>query len=412
MVERIDKIKSEFQNLESYQVHKDETYIEHLYSTNIQNNSNSSYNLEYNTNLDFTTTAANTKDRSKLCFICDSTGIDFFFSCGNGSCLECLEMHIKSQLEVYNFKLLSPTIVFTCISSCKCEENSNLIENIIHQNKELLKYYREIQLKMYINKSKDIIQCPNSKCTNSGFCKSKNSSSNKYFWLYTSNSNRTCISCNICNTQFLDHHTNSSSFFTLINFDIDMELNFKNIKSRIKKFFTTKQCNRCNTPIERDAGCKHIECNRCGFSFCWQCTDVWEGHKEKYCRGILANEYEESLNIDMILLLLVWLILLLVMKVISTFIIILYFLLFLAKLVWLVLFLLLDLCIVFLAFNKLMKYKSKEYFIGISMIFFTLQLSNYWFNLLPFDFIVCSVIKKIVCVGFILVGFMTRLFYR
>ncbi|ESO87318.1 hypothetical protein LOTGIDRAFT_107352, partial [Lottia gigantea] len=40
---------------------------------------------------------------------------------------------------------------------------------------------------------------------------------------------------------------------------------------------TTKLCpnKECRSPTEKDGGCSHMSCSRCGFSWCWICETEW-----------------------------------------------------------------------------------------------------------------------------------------
>jgi len=42
----------------------------------------------------------------------------------------------------------------------------------------------------------------------------------------------------------------------------------------------TKPCPSCNRPIEKNKGCMHMHCTRCGFHFCWLCMGDWNKHGE------------------------------------------------------------------------------------------------------------------------------------
>ena len=46
----------------------------------------------------------------------------------------------------------------------------------------------------------------------------------------------------------------------------------------------TKECPnpKCKLPIEKNQGCNHMNCKKCGFHFCWKCMQKWEGHGDFY----------------------------------------------------------------------------------------------------------------------------------
>ena len=43
----------------------------------------------------------------------------------------------------------------------------------------------------------------------------------------------------------------------------------------------TRPCPECKIPIQRNYGCNHMTCNRCGHEFCWVCMEPWATHGTK-----------------------------------------------------------------------------------------------------------------------------------
>ncbi|KAM7206444.1 hypothetical protein V8F20_002793 [Naviculisporaceae sp. PSN 640] len=64
----------------------------------------------------------------------------------------------------------------------------------------------------------------------------------------------------------------------------------KEEEASVKKIgMTTKPCPKCEAPIEKNKGCSHMTCTRCGFHFCWDCgADYYlpDGRSHpNYCKG-------------------------------------------------------------------------------------------------------------------------------
>jgi ariadne-1 len=38
----------------------------------------------------------------------------------------------------------------------------------------------------------------------------------------------------------------------------------------------TQDCPRCGSPIEKNGGCNHMSCKKCGHQYCWVCQEKWE----------------------------------------------------------------------------------------------------------------------------------------
>jgi len=269
----------------------------------IRNNDNIDVNNE-NHNIPNPNFIMNTEDSqnnadSKLCHICEVTPIDFFFICGNGSCIECLYSHIQSILEKYKQKVFSQKIKFVCVSSCKCIIEDGVYEKFIQENSNLKELHNEVLFKMHLAKTKDIISCPKSSCSNSGFFRG----------------NSACFECNSCGTKIPNpNDIFSADFFSKL---ID-NMKFSNFKSHMLKIFTTKYCNKCNSPIEKADGCKHIECNRCEYGFCWKCTGDWSNHSQTACMGIFSNPFDDNDRPDFFFMICFYLTVITVLKLISS----------------------------------------------------------------------------------------------
>ena len=41
----------------------------------------------------------------------------------------------------------------------------------------------------------------------------------------------------------------------------------------------TKECPRCETPIEKNGGCNHMTCSKCNWHWCWVCFREWGDHR-------------------------------------------------------------------------------------------------------------------------------------
>ncbi len=52
----------------------------------------------------------------------------------------------------------------------------------------------------------------------------------------------------------------------------------------------TKECAKCGVRIEKNQGCHHMTCRRCGYEFCWLCMADWNKHGYNYT----CNRYDEK----------------------------------------------------------------------------------------------------------------------
>jgi ariadne-1 len=319
------------------------------------------------------------KDRSRLCFVCDGSKIEIFFSCGNGLCLECILEHIKAQIAKYKIKILSEKIKFVCAGSCKCPVDSELMESFM--NLSVKEMYEEVLLKMYLSKAKDVVTCPKSDCKGCGYVKQPNCEIPTVFNLFITA--RTCLECPVCKHQWSDSEEKVLNYFDPRK--LGQNFSFSNLKSLVKKYVTTKYCNKCTAPIEKAEGCKHIECNRCEYSFCWKCTEDWKTHNEKSCMGLYTNEYDDSFRPQFGANLFLLLSFLFLTKFLFTFLII-------FKIIWLVIklglfffFLLIDAFFLHGALLNLYKYNNRNKFYMILLIGVLFELSIFYFRLHPYS---------------------------
>lgn len=44
----------------------------------------------------------------------------------------------------------------------------------------------------------------------------------------------------------------------------------------------TKSCPKCKVLTQKDTGCNHMTCSRCGHQYCWVCLEEWETHIKDY----------------------------------------------------------------------------------------------------------------------------------
>jgi len=54
----------------------------------------------------------------------------------------------------------------------------------------------------------------------------------------------------------------------------------------------TKKCPKCNTRIEKNQGCNHMNCKLCKYEFCWICMGNWVDHGQNTGGYYKCNKYD------------------------------------------------------------------------------------------------------------------------
>lgn len=57
---------------------------------------------------------------------------------------------------------------------------------------------------------------------------------------------------------------------------------------------TAKECPNCKSPTERNQGCNHMTCSKCGHQWCWMCCGDWKDHGSETGGFYKCNLYDSS----------------------------------------------------------------------------------------------------------------------
>ena len=222
------------------------------------------------------------EEEKKECEICNEIFIVNEFNqlekCGHAYCSSC--WYDSLSVKIKENKLAS----IKCLDY-NCEEKlpDFFIENILKTDNTLLKIYQRYKLEL------EIINDPNKK-----LCPYPNCDS----YLEQKNIHNKDVTC-------LNNHT--FCFLCLKKPHGNLPCNGSDLDKSVVDYALNnfvKKCPKCKIIIEKNNGCNHITCTKCGYQWCWLCNEQYnENHyQEGKCKGFQfyqpKNEYDIRLALE------------------------------------------------------------------------------------------------------------------
>lgn len=180
-------------------------------------------------------------------------------------CAECLVSWIKTEI----VELKYHTNAMVKCMSCECQA-SFIIQDVLAQfSTKLQEELNSCLLNFYLRSTKDIRKCPKENCNFAGIIDLKNPCNKD-------------LECSSCGTMWKEKVQSSASEGSLsVLLDLDFRPN--EIYSHLWEEFYTNKCPSCSTNIEKNGGCPHMTCKRCGYEFCWHCKQLYSTHLPRMC---------------------------------------------------------------------------------------------------------------------------------
>ena len=218
----------------------------------------------------------------KECEICNENFIINEFNklenCGHSFCSSC-------WYDSLSVKIKENKLSFIKCLDYNCQEKlpDYFIVNILKGNNDLLKIYNRYKLEL------EVIENPNKK-----LCPYPNCDS----YLELKNIHNKDVSC-------LNNHT--FCFLCLKQPHGNLPCNGNDLDKSVIEYAKNnfvKRCPKCNIIIEKNKGCNHITCTKCGYQWCWLCNEQYnENHfNEGKCKGFQffqpKNDYDIKLAME------------------------------------------------------------------------------------------------------------------
>jgi len=222
------------------------------------------------------TSSSNLQDPyCQICFTSYSpnTPSPVVLQCGSSTCQDCILEWLVTRIRgshQNHLEIRIPCVSSTCKDRLGVEEISSQLTNE-HQTK-----LNEELFQAYVNSQEDIRRCPRINCPYAGVITPKPCKGE--------------LQCGLCSATWTDKAQQTKTHKILSNLKRFVLLK-NEIFSSLWKILFSKKCPGCRCSIEKDEGCEHITCLKCGHEFCWVCPSKYPTHNDTahkaYCALII-----------------------------------------------------------------------------------------------------------------------------
>ena len=222
------------------------------------------------------------KEEKKECPICEElfivNNLNKVEKCGHAFCPEC--WYDSLSIKIKENKLSS----IKCLDyNCKEILSDDFIINLLNSDTNLIKKYNQYKLELEIIKDPNKKLCPYPNCDS---------------YLELKEIMEKNVTCK-------NNHT--FCFICLKKPHGNLPCNNDNLDKSMIEYATNnfvKKCPKCSIITEKNKGCNHITCTKCGYQWCWLCNEKYEINHftESKCKGFQffqpKNDYEINLMME------------------------------------------------------------------------------------------------------------------
>ncbi|KAK3753519.1 hypothetical protein QZH41_018008 [Actinostola sp. cb2023] len=201
-------------------------------------------------------------------------------ACGHGFCDTCWNAYLANQIQngVSTSKLKSFVFDMECMN-CDLIVGEEIVIKIL-TNPSVKEKYKGFLFNDEVKSHPGLRWCPGRNC---GYIVKADEPSPKR------------VICNVCNSMFCfscgeNYHVPTECVI------IKKWLTKCEDDSETANYITanTKDCPKCNSCIEKNGGCNHMQCIKCKHDFCWMCMGNWKTHGSEYYE---CSRYKSNPNI-------------------------------------------------------------------------------------------------------------------
>ena len=223
----------------------------------------------------------NTKEEEIECEICNELFIpndsNTLINCGHSFCSSCWFDALSAKIKENKL----PSI--KCLDyNCQEKLSDVFILNILKSDIKLTKQYKKYQLELEVLTDSNKKLCPYPNCDS--YLELKNIHEKD---VTCSNNHTFCFVC------LKEPHGN----LPCKGNDLD-----KSVIDYAKNTFV-KKCPKCQIITEKNKGCNHITCTKCGFQWCWLCNGVYNNNhfNEGKCQGFQFYQPKNDYDIKLVM---------------------------------------------------------------------------------------------------------------
>ena len=201
----------------------------------------------------------------------------FALGCGHRFCADCWQGHLKTSLDT----LGANCVKATCMTpDCVAVVPYTAWERLAVP--EVCERYWYFLLKDFVEQGKQCVFCVNPQCGRVIHCRG------------AVPAGAAVVECE-CGARFCFHcgqeKHNPATCEQLARWQERMSNDDESLKM-IRA--TTKPCFHCGWPTERNKGCNHMTCSKCGGQWCWMCRGDWATHGQHTGGFYSCNRYDKS----------------------------------------------------------------------------------------------------------------------
>ena len=198
-------------------------------------------------------------------------------NCGHAFCLGCWYDYLSVMIKENKLSSIK------CLNyDCKEKLSDDFTINLLRSNKSLIKKYKKYKLELEIMNDPNKKLCPYPNCDS---------------YLELKNIRNKDVTCK-------NNHTYCFECLKKPHGNLPCDGNMDNsiIEYAMNNF--VKKCPQCSIITEKNNGCNHITCTKCGYQWCWLCNEKYDlNHFDKSkCKGFQffqpKNEYDIKLMME------------------------------------------------------------------------------------------------------------------